>query len=224
MDFQLSFKVNEHLYLKDPETSELGKQIVKESIDLIHSLGIEHFTFKKLAVQINTTEATIYRYFENKQKLLLYILNWYWSYMAFLVMLKCQNIIIPEDKLITILEILTHDLPERAGLQEYNHKHLNEIIVRESTKAYLIREVNELNKEDFFKPYKALCANIADVLLECNPSYPYPRSLSSTMIETAHAQQFFAEHLPRLTDVQDLGKREYTYLFLKDLVFKALAK
>ena len=48
MEFQLSFKVNEKIYLRDPETSEIGKQIVKKAIDLIFEIGFEQFTFKKL--------------------------------------------------------------------------------------------------------------------------------------------------------------------------------
>lgn len=92
LDFQVTFKINEKIFLRDPESSELGKQIVKNAIDLIYQLGLEHFTFKKIAVEINCTEATIYRYFENKHRLLPYILNWYWCYMEFLVMLKLQNV------------------------------------------------------------------------------------------------------------------------------------
>jgi len=85
MDYSLSFKVNEKIYIRDPEGTEMGKQIVKHAIDQIYSLGFEQFTFKKLAAEMGTTEATIYRYFENKHRLLLYILNWYWSYLEYLV-------------------------------------------------------------------------------------------------------------------------------------------
>ena len=63
MDFQVSFKVNEKLYLRDPESSDLAKMIVKSSIDLIYEIGFEQFTFKKLALEIQTTEASVYRYF-----------------------------------------------------------------------------------------------------------------------------------------------------------------
>ena len=51
MDYVLSFKVNDAIYLRDPESSEIGKQMVKSAIDLIAKIGLEHFTFKKLAVQ-----------------------------------------------------------------------------------------------------------------------------------------------------------------------------
>jgi hypothetical protein len=222
MDFQVTFKVNANLYLRDPEGSDVGKEIVKKSIDLIYQLGFEHFTFKKLAKEINTTEATVYRYFENKHSLLLYILNWYWCYMEFLVMFKLQNIKDPKAKLKAIVELLTHELPESSGLLDYNKKYLNQIVISESSKTYLVKEVEEINKNAAFKPYKDLCTKIADVISAYNPKYKYPRSLSSTLIETSHYQQFFSEHLPKLTDVQPKSSNEFTSGFLNDLLFKVL--
>jgi AcrR family transcriptional regulator len=222
MDFQISFKVNEKIYLRDPESSELGKQIVKNAIDLIHELGFEHFTFKKLAVEMKTTEATIYRYFENKHRLLLYILNWYWSYMEFLVMFQLQNVNDTKAKLKTIVQLLTHELPESAGKLDYNKKFLNQIVITESSKVYLVKEVSEINKNEVFKPYKDLCATIAEIITAYNSTYKYPKSLSSTLIETAHHQQFFSNFLPKLTDVNSANEKEYTVVFLEDLLFKVL--
>ena len=184
MDFQLSFKVNQHIYLRDPESSELGKQIVKNAIDLIYELGFEHFTFKKLATKMSTTEASIYRYFENKHRLLLYILNWYWSYMEFLVDFTIQNILDPKEKLTKIITLFTKSLPESVGQLDYNKSYLNQIVLSESSKVYLIKEVKEINSFQVFKPYKDLCNKISEVMLSLNPSYIYSRSLSSTLIET----------------------------------------
>lgn len=223
MDFQVTFKVNDKIYLRNPESSELGKKIVKNAIDLIYELGFEHFTFKKLAIDVHTTEATIYRYFENKHRLLLYILNWYWCYMEFLLLFKLQNITDPKSKLQTIIELLTHELPESSGQLDYNKKYLNQIVIAESSKVYLVKEVKEINKHEVFKPYKDLCAMIAEVILAYNPTYQYPRSLSSTLIETAHYQQFFSSHLPKLTDVQSKEGQDFTNSFLNDLLFKTLA-
>ena len=222
MDFQVIFKVNNKIYLRDPEGSELGKQIIKGAIDLIYDLGFEHFTFKKLAIEIKTTEATIYRYFENKHRLLLYILNWYWSYLAYLVMFQLQNINDTKVKLKTIVHLLTHELPESAGRLDYNKNFLTQIVIAESSKVYLVKEVREINKNEVFKPYKDLCAKIAEVITAYNPGYKYPKSLSSTLIETAHHQQFFSNFLPRLTDVGAIEDNEFTALFMDDLLFKIL--
>jgi AcrR family transcriptional regulator len=222
MDFQLSFKVNEHIYLRDPESSELGKQIVKNAIDLIYELGFEHFTFKKLATKMSTTEASIYRYFENKHRLLLYILNWYWSYMEFLVDFTIQNIQDPKEKLTKIIHLFTQILPESIGQLDYNKSFLNQIVLSESSKVYLIKEVKEINSFQVFKPYKDLCNKISEVMLNLNPSYTFSRSLSSTLIETAHSQQYFSKNLPRLTDVASQKEEEFVFNFLSQLVFNAL--
>ena len=222
MDFQLTFKVNEHIYLRDPESSELGKQIVKNAIDLIYELGFEHFTFKKLANKMSTTEASIYRYFENKHRLLLYILNWYWSYMEFLVDFTIQNIQDPKEKLTKIITLFTKSLPESVGQLDYNKSFLNQIVLSESSKVYLIKEVKEINSFQVFKPYKDLCNKISEVMLNLNPSYNFSRSLSSTLIETAHSQQYFSKNLPRLTDVSNEKEEEFVFNFLSQLVFSAL--
>ena len=52
MDLKLSIRLNEKLFLRDPESSELGRRIMKHGIELIHKLGFEAFTFKKLAEEI----------------------------------------------------------------------------------------------------------------------------------------------------------------------------
>lgn len=222
MDFNLKFDINPKIYLRDPETSEAGKKIVKHAIDLIFELGFEQFTFKKLANEIGITEATIYRYFENKHRLLLYVLNWYWCYMEFLMIFKLQNVADKKERLNIIIDLLTYELPDSTGLNEYNKKTLNQIFISESSKVYLTKEVSEINKNEVYKPYKDLCAKIAETISDYNPKYKYPKSLATTIIETAHQQQFFSDNLPRLTDNTDTKNHDFTSLFIKDFVFKIL--
>ncbi|MFZ1530194.1 MAG: TetR/AcrR family transcriptional regulator [Ferruginibacter sp.] len=223
MDFKLSFNVNNAIYLKNPEGTELGKRIIKESIDLINELGFENFTFRKLASEVGTTEATIYRYFENKHRLLLYITSWYWFYIDFLLDYTLQNIGKPAQKLKEIIRLLTHELPESTSGIDYNKKYLNSIVIAESSKVYLTKEVAEINEYEVFKPYKDLCAKIAAVIGDCNKKYPFAKSLSTTIIETAHQQQFFSAYLPRLTDATVKNRKDFTNNFLEDLVFKVIA-
>lgn len=222
MDYKITFKVNDKIYLRDPESTELGRKIIKNAIDLISTLGFEAFTFKKLAVEINTTEATIYRYFENKHRLLLYILNWYWSYLEFLLEFKLQGITDNKQKLTTIIQLLTHELPESSGQLDYNKKYLHQIVITESSKVYLVKEVNEINRNHVFKPYKDLCAKIADVISAYNPKYKYPKTLSSTLVETSHFQQYFGNYLPNLTDNGNHDDEEFVAHFLDNLLFKVL--
>lgn len=222
MQFQVKFDINEKVYLRNPESSEVGKLMVKNAIDLIYVLGFEQFTFKKLAAEINSTEATIYRYFENKHRLLLYILNWYWCYMEFLVTFKLENVSDKKEKLKNIVYLLTHELSESASQFDYNKKFLNQIVITESSKVYLVKEVAEINKNEVFKPYKDLCSKIAEVITQYNSSYKYPRSLSTTLIETSHHQQYFSVNLPRLTDISSKNNSEYTSQFIEELLFKVL--
>jgi AcrR family transcriptional regulator len=222
MEFKLTFNVNETIYLKNPENSELGKKIIKTAIDLIYNIGFEHFTFKKLSIEVGTTEATIYRYFENKHRLLLYIINWYWYYMEFLVEFQLQNIQHVKDQLRTVIAIITNTLPNSSSGTDYNKYYLNQIVVAESSKVYLTKEVSEINQKQVFKPYKDLCARIANIITAYNASYKYPHSLSSTLIEASHQQQYFCEHLPKLTDIKALPHDDYTKHYLEDLLFKIL--
>jgi AcrR family transcriptional regulator len=223
MEFSLTFKVNEHIYLRNPESSDLGKKILKHSIDLIYEIGFEQFTFKKLAAVAETTEASIYRYFENKQKLLLYIINWYWCYLDFMLDYQLKNVIDKKEKIKIILHLLTDEMPNSNHEMEMNKYFIHRIVIAESSKVYLVKDVNEINQHEVFKPFKELCAKIAKVFSDYNPSYIFTKSLSSTAIETAHDQEFFVAHLPKLTDVSTKNKKNFTYTFLEDLVFKALA-
>ena len=101
---------------------------------------------------------------------------------------------------------------------------LHQIIIAEGSKAYLTKHVSEDNKDQLFKPYKDLCAKIGIIILECNPKYKYPKSLSSTIIEMAHFQNFFMNNLPSLTDFGKTKNESAIVSFLEDLVFSALKK
>ncbi len=223
MNWQLHPKMNELLYLRDPEKSEIGKKIIQKSIKLIRELGFESFTFKKLAEVIPTTEATVYRYFENKHRLLSYVVAWYWYWLDYQVMFKTNNIKDPKEKIGTINSILTWQLDiEHNILQEINIEDLHEIIILEASKVYLTKHVTEDNKSELFKPYKNLCHRISDIYQEYNPNYSYPRSLASTVLEMSHFQNFFMINLPSLTDFEETKSMEYVKSFLDTLVFSAL--
>lgn len=224
MEFQVKFKVNEHLYLKDPENSEIGRAIVKNSIELIYETGFESFTFKKLAQKINSTEATVYRYFSSKHKLLTYILNWYWSYIEFISKLRLQEIKEPQQKMEKILEIITHNDETDDKIEDYDLTKLHNIVIAESSKAYLVKEVDEINKEMVFSPLKSLCAFIGEIIAEAKTDFPYPKSLASTLLETAHDQQFFSEHLPKLTDnhIDRIDHKKYVLDYLRFITFNLI--
>ena len=222
MKLQLQIEMNEALFLRNPESSELGKNILKHSIQLIHKTGIESFTFKKLAEDIGTTEAGIYRYFENKHKLLVYLTAWYWTWLEFQISFHTNNISVPSEKLKRVIKLLASTVEEDEQTSYINEYLLHQIIIAEGSKAYLTKQVGEDNKQQFFKPYKDLCAAVGLIILECSPNYKYPKSLASTIVEMAHFQNFFMNNLPSLTDFGKTKEESEIISFLVDLVFSSL--
>ena len=224
MELQLQIKMNEKLFVRNPELSELGKKIILHSIRLIHKNGFESFTFKKLAEDIGTTEAGIYRYFENKHRLLIYITAWYWSWLEYRVAIHTNNIEDPIVKLKRVIKLLATAVEDDIKTGYVNENILHQIIIAEGSKAYLTKHVSEDNKDKLFKPYKDLCAKIGDIILECNPKYKYPKSLSTTIIEMAHFQNFFMNNLPSLTDFGKDKDELKIVAFLEDLVFNSIKR
>lgn len=224
MKLQLQIKMNEALFLRNPESSELGKNILKHSVQLIYKNGFEAFTFKKLAEDIGTTEAGIYRYFENKHKLLVYLTAWYWGWLEFQISFHTNNIKDPTVKLKRVIKLLASAVEDDEQTGYLDERLLHQIIISEGSKAYLTKQVGEDNKQQFFKPYKDLCAVIGNIISECNAKYKYPKSLASTIIEMAHLQNFFMNHLPSLTDFGKTKEETEIISFLNDLVFSSVKK
>jgi len=224
MELQLQIKMNEKLFLRNPEKTELGKKIILHSIQLIAKNGFESFTFKKLAENSGTTEAGIYRYFENKHRLLIYITAWYWSWLEYRIAFNTANIKDPVVKIKKVIQLLATTVEDDIKTSYVNENILHQIIISEGTKAYLTKHVSEDNKDQLFKPYKDLCAKIGDIILECNPKYKFPKSLSSTIIEMAHFQNYFMNNLPSLTDFGKDKDETKIVSFLEDLVFSSLKR
>ena len=221
MQLDIRIKMNDKLYLRNPEDSIIGKKIVSQGLIMINKLGFEDFNFKKLAKEIETTEATIYRYFENKHRLLVYLTAWYWSLLEYKVMFNLNNISDPEVKLKTIIRLLVVE-PEKNQQADYiSESEAYELVKWESCKAYLTRNVTKDNKDRLFKPYKDLCARIAAIIKEFNPKYKYPNSLGSTLLEMSHSQKFFMQNLPSLTDASKPDDNKIIQ-FLENLIFQAL--
>lgn len=201
METQIGIRVNEGVFVKDPESSELGRSMVEGGIELIDEIGFESFTFRKLARHIGTTEASVYRYFESKHRFLLYLSCWYWRWMDYRLTLATINIESAEERLRRAISVLVQQIEEDSQFSHINEVKLNRIIISESSKAYLNKHVDKENKDGFFLDYKKLVHRVSAIIEEVNPDYPYPQMLVSTIIEGAHLQRYFADHLPRLTNV-----------------------
>lgn len=203
MNQRILLTINDKIYLKDPQSSDLGKKIVQESIALIYDIGFEAFTFKKLANSIQTSEASIYRYFKDKHFLLSYLVVWYWSWREYRLAIELSNLNDPLDRLERAIRVLCEEIKEDSEFSEINEVQLHQIMISEGIKVYFSKKVDQDNKEGFFLRYKELMHRVASIILEINPEYKYPHILVSTVIDGAHHQRFYAQHLPRLTDTVD---------------------
>ncbi len=215
--------LSDRYFLRDPLHTELGTNIVTQSILMIDQLGFEQFTFKKLAQPIGSTEASVYRYFDNKHKLLTYLIAWYWKWMEYQIDYRTQNVPAAAERLRRALQTLCEAAEEDPNFAHVNEAALHRIVVAESNKTYLTKHVDEDNKEGLFRGYKAVCKRVASIVSEINPDYTYPHALISTVLEAAHLQPFFAKHLPSLTEIKDTKDlHEQTYQYLENLVFTVI--
>jgi len=195
--------VNEKLYVKNPETSELGKKIIENSILLIEETGFENFTFKKLGEKIGSNESSIYRYFESKHKLMLYLSSWYWGWIEYKMVFTTNNIQNPMEKLKKAITIVTEKIEDDSNTIHINEAILNKIIITEFTKTLLTKEVDQENKEGFFLVYKRVINRIIEMIIEVNPSYPFAKSLASSIVEGALHQHFLMNHLKTITNCNE---------------------
>jgi AcrR family transcriptional regulator len=148
--FFINLKINPSLYSRDPLQTELGKKIIEHSVNLIDEIGLEPFTFKKLAAGIGSTEASVYRYFDNKHQLFVYLLNWFWEWMSIRIDLNILNLTDPHEKLRKAIHVIVDTANINSAIEFVNEEKLHRIVVREGAKGYHHKLVDEENKEGFF--------------------------------------------------------------------------
>lgn len=198
----IKIKVAKELFISDPASSKLGQKILSRSIELLVEIGFEKFTFKKLGQEIGSPEASIYRYFKNKNQLLSYLISWYWGWMEYRLVFETSNVSSPTKKLEKSIALITSNSHTEGILDGVNTGKLHQIIISESIKSYLSKEVDQFNEDGAYMNYKKLVERITKTIKEINPRYKYPQMLITTIVEGAHLQTFFGEHLPRLTNKQ----------------------
>lgn len=195
--------VNDKLYVKNPETSDLGKKIIEQSIILIDEIGFENFTFKKLGEKISSNESSIYRYFESKHKLMLYLSSWYWGWIEYKLAFATTNVSDPMERLLKGITIVTEKVEDDSTTLHINESILNKIIIQEFTKTLLTKEVDEENKVGFFLIYKRVINRIIEMISEVNPDYKFAKSLASSIVEGALHQHFLKNHLKTITNCNE---------------------
>jgi AcrR family transcriptional regulator len=208
----IKIQVNPKIFVKDPETSVLGKKIIEKSIVLIHEIGFEEFTFKKLGELIGSNESSIYRYFENKHKLLVYLSSWYWSWMEYRLVFETNNIVDPIEKLKKAITIVTEKIEDDFDTDYINESILNMIIIQEFSKSLHTKEVDDENKQGYFLIYKILINRIIQMVVA--------KSLVSSIVEGSLHQHFLMNHLKTITNCDDEKKPTDFYLDLISTVLK----
>lgn len=216
----IKIQVNPKIYVKDPETSALGKKIIQNSILLIDEIGFEEFTFKKLGEKISSNESSIYRYFENKHKLLVYLSSWYWAWMEYRLVFSTANIENKLEKLKKAITIVTENIEDDYSTAHINEAILNKIIIEEFTKTLHNKHVDKENKEGFFLIYKQVNYRIEKMINDVNPDYPFAKSLVSSIIEGSLHQHFLKNHLKTITNCNDEINPSAFYIHLVEKLLK----
>lgn len=214
----LKISVPEKIYVKDPESSELGKRIVEHGILLIDELGFDSFTFKKLGIKIGSNESSIYRYFESKHKFLLYLSSWYWAWIEYQLVFETHSLN-PQDKLLKAIEVVSRSTKEDANFSHINKVVLNRIMINENSKSFLTKEVDQENKEGYFVVYKRIVHRLRDMIKDIDPKYKFPSTLASTIIDGSLHQHFLKDHFASITNCKT---GDTPTEFYKNLVEKTL--
>lgn len=215
----IKIQVNPKTFVKDPETSDLGKKIIQNSILLIDEIGFEEFTFKKLGEKIGSNESSIYRYFENKHKLLVYLSSWYWAWIEYRLVFSTNNIDNKIEKLKKAIAIVTESIEDDSKTEHINEAVLNKIIIEEFTKTLYNKNVDEENKEGFFLVYKRLIYRLTETISLVNPNYPYAKSLASSIVQGALHQHYLKDHFKTITN---LSEKDCLSDFYIDMIKKTL--
>lgn len=217
------FQLSDKLYLRDPQKSHIGQAIVNHSVQLIDQHGFDKITFKKIAEDMQSTEATIYRYFQNKFRLLQYLIDWYWTSVNFQIDFHLNNVNDPQERLKICLQILA-GTRKAVNVSHIDAKALHRIVISELDKTYLTRSIDDDYKEGLLDPFKDTCKTISNIVKEINPKYPFPHSLISTAITAASHQIYFSRHLPLLSDIKKDEKtfNERLYKFLEGFVLTTI--
>ncbi|WP_026952710.1 TetR/AcrR family transcriptional regulator [Algoriphagus mannitolivorans] len=217
---KVRIEVNPNLYLKDPFSSELGYSIVQVGMKMIRELGMENFTFKKLATEINGSEPGIYRYFENKHMLLLYLNAWYWGWMEHNLVYATANLHDPEERLGVAIRLMV-DGPIYRQNEFLDPNQLHQLVINESLKGYLTKTVDTEHESGIFAQVYKFGERISSIIHEINPTYKFPKTLVSTVMESSLLQKFNSAHLPGMTETALDTNEQFN--FFHQLVVKTIS-
>lgn len=217
---QINFSIAPCLFAKNPIGSEIGQEILRKSSHLIQRDGIDQFTFKKLAIEMGSTESTIYRYFENKHQLLLYLSSWYWNLLEVKLAFITSNVSSASERLDLALQFLAHPINELSATSFLDENLLHQIVIRDATKSINALGMGAKKNAEYLEAYINLVKRLTDIIHKVNPRYKYPSALAISLIETSHFQTHLQTILPGISDL-DMTQRNAAR-FLHQIAFTAL--
>lgn len=218
----LTLTIPSQLYLKDPQSSNLGRKILENSIILISKDGLENFTFKKLALKINSNESSIYRYFENKHKLMLYLTSWYWGWLEFKLDYTINNIISSREKLKRAIYVITESPKRDESFGFIDEEVLYKIVINEYSRTFQTKNVDQENEDGYFIIYKNLHKKLCELILSYQSSFSYPKMLANTILQGVLKQKFLNQHFSQFSDDEYMKKDLLIRDFFEMLTFKML--
>lgn len=187
------------LYVKNPQNSELGRDLISSAAEMIGSSGIEAFTLLKLARKVGCTEATVYRYFGSKQQLLYYLMNLYWGYVAFSVDYHSQKHKSARKQLREAIEVISN-----PHIEEFTDSalaaSLKSVAIQEGIRIHLTPALSEDLKKGHLAHYVQLISLFETLIREAHPDYEYSRSLAGTLIDASLQQLFHHMHKTPFSD------------------------
>ncbi len=216
---QINFSVTECLSTKNPIGSEIGQEILRKSSQMIVRDGIDVFTFKKLAVEMGSTESTIYRYFENKHQLLLYLSSWYWNLLEVKLAFITSNVQNPTERLDLALQFLGHPINELSATTFLDESVLHQIVIRDSSKSINTLGMTAKKNTEYLEAYINLVKRLGEIIHKVNGKYKFPNALAINLIETSHHQTHLQSTIPGVSDLD--GNPKNIHKFLHQLAFTA---
>jgi AcrR family transcriptional regulator len=164
--------------------------------------GFDAFTLKRLAHNLQTTESSVYRYFDNKHRLLVYHIKSYWEWLNEQVNIQCYNNKLHGRKALeTTFEIMCFPQANNWPREGVSYDCMHKILTHQSVKAYFSSYVDLENKDGAHQALKALVHIMSGWLREEVPDFEFPKSLINTLLTSVMMQPFYAEHLPSLTEL-----------------------
>jgi len=164
--------------------------------------GFDAFTLKKLAHNLQTTESSVYRYFDNKHRLLVYHINLYWEWLNQEVHTECyQKGLQGRKALEKAFEIMCFPQVNNWPSNGISYECMHKILTHQSVKAYFSSHVDLENKDGAHRALKSLVQCMSEWLREEAPEFDFPKSLINTLLASVMMQPFYAEHLPSLTEL-----------------------